>query len=219
MGRGFFSSFKLRFVFFAGASFFFIFGCGDNTKSGGSGRNVELVFWNTMSGLEAESLSTILDEFMAKNQGIKVVTEQVPFFQAQARFEQTAKAGIVPDVFRADRFWVTNFINSKLIEPLEESSNSRELSDILPAAREVVEKNGKIWGFPHTVDCLALFYNKNHFNEVRVTPPDDFDGFKKVSHSLTDRSKGRYGFFMNPDGWWFEPFFLGFGGRYFDGNG
>jgi arabinogalactan oligomer / maltooligosaccharide transport system substrate-binding protein len=36
---------------------------------------------------------------------------------------------------------------------------------------------------------------------------------------LTDRNSGRYGFFIYPNGWYFEPFFFGFGGQYFAPDG
>lgn len=194
--------------------------CGGGDGGGSSSsKDVKLVFWHTLNGPETEALIPLLSEFQVKNPTIKVVAEQIPFGQARARFEQGIKAGLGPDLFRADRFWTATFVKAGYLEPLEGAISDADLNDLLPVARSAATIDGKLWSMPHTVDCLALLYNKAHFKDQGVTPPDDIDSFQIAAKKLTNPGNGRYGFFMSPDGWWFEPFLLGFGGRYFDNTG
>jgi arabinogalactan oligomer/maltooligosaccharide transport system substrate-binding protein len=64
-----------------------------------------------------------------------------------------------------------------------------------------------------------MFFNKKHFKEKGLAVPTNLDEFTEAAKKLTDSGKGRYGFFINPNGWYFEPFFFGFGGQYFTPEG
>jgi arabinogalactan oligomer/maltooligosaccharide transport system substrate-binding protein len=203
----------------AGILFFSGAGCGTTTGPKTSAASSKLVFWNTMGQTEAEALEPLIDEFQNQNPTIRVVMERIPFAQARSKFEQGVKAGLAPDILRTDRFWLGDFGRSGLLEPFDPAEVKEEFDDLLPAAREAVTTGDKIWGIPQSIDCLGLFYNKAHFLDARVAPPEDFDAFRATAKTLTDPGKGRYGFFLNPDGWWFEPFLFGFGGRYFDDQG
>ena len=192
---------------------------GGNSPSSTTTRDVRLVFWHTLNGPETEALIPLLTEFQTQNPAIKVTAEQVPFSQARGKFEQAVKAGLAPDLFRSDRFWTAAFAKAGALEPLDKAIAAADQEDLLPIARSAVTLDGRLWGMPHTVDCLALLYNKQHFKEQGISPPEDLDAFQDVAKKLTNAGNGRYGFFMNPDGWWFEPFLFGFGGRYYDNAG
>ena len=57
-----------------------------------------------------------------------------------------------------------------------------------------------------------MFYNKAHFREKSIPVPTNLDDFSKACKVLTDPANNRYGFFIYPNGWYFEPFFFAFGG-------
>lgn len=179
-----------------------------------------LTFWNTMTQTECEAFAPVLTEFKIKYPDIEIDVENVPFSQARAKYEQAVKSGTAPDILRSDRFWLKDFAKQGLVEEFNTVGMHEELSDLLPLAKDVVTIDGRTWGIPHTLDCLALFYNKSHFKDAGIErPPEDFDTFRDTARKLTDPGKGRYGFFLHPEGWWFEPFLFGFGGRYFDDAG
>ena len=102
---------------------------------------------------------------------------------------------------------------------IKENEITEELADMVPVAREFVTVDKKIWAIPISVDSLAMFYNKAHFREKSIPAPKDLDEFSKACEKLTDSTNDRYGFFIYPNGWYFEPFFFAFGGQYFDADG
>jgi len=209
----------IRKVFWCIFIFIFITGCGSTPTSESRSKSVKIVFWNTMNQNELDILRPLISDFTAKNPAYTISMEPIPFNFARSKFEQGIKAGVSPDIFRADRFWLNGFVKAGLIEPLDYEILHDEIEDLLPVAREVVTSDSKIWALPHAVDCLSLYYNKSHFKEAGLPPPPNLDNFKKIAKDLTNSGRGRYGFFMNPDAWWFEPFLLGFGGQYFDKTG
>jgi arabinogalactan oligomer/maltooligosaccharide transport system substrate-binding protein len=194
--------------------------CSKNGGSGGSGGGlVRLEFWNTMEGPEARIMPALIREFCDATPGIEINEVQIDFYKARDKFRQSMKAGAAPALMRADRFWLSDFIKESLIEEIAASEISAELDDMVPVARGVITHNDKYWAIPVSVDCLAMFYNRRHLNEKNVNVPVNFDEFSSAVSTLTDANVGRYGFFIYPNGWYFEPFFFGFGGQYFAPDG
>jgi len=202
-------------------------GCGNSKASRSTGPapasnlgKARLKLWNTMTPTESEAFAPVLTEFKLAYPDIAIDVESIPFSQARAKYEQAVKTGTAPDIFRCDRFWLKDFATREMLEPFDTAGMQAELEDLLPLARDVVTVEGKFWGFPHTLDCLGLFYNKAYFKEAGINhPPEDFDGFRETARKLTDPGRARYGFFIHPEGWWFEPFLFGFGGRYYTAAG
>ncbi|GAB4270364.1 MAG: maltose/maltodextrin ABC transporter substrate-binding protein MalE [Candidatus Rifleibacteriota bacterium] len=198
---------------------FSILGCGDNQKKNNGGEKVTLVFWNTMEGPEARVMPELIKEFEENNPDIKIESKYIDFYKAREKFKESIKSGAGPDLMRADRFWLPGFVAQSAIAEINPESIKEEIEDMVPIAQGVVTLNGKYWAIPISVDCLAMFYNKQHFKEKGLKVPQNFDEFTEAAEKLTDSSKGRYGFFIYPNGWYFEPFFFGFGGQYFAPSG
>ena len=198
----------------------FIVGCcsSDNSKANSKDK-VVLEFWNTMEGREAKIMPEVLAEFHKQNPDIRIEEVSVNFYEAREKFTKSASEGKGPDLMRADRFWLDRFVQQDLLTEIDQNQLTEELADMVPIAREIVTFNDKIWAVPLSVDSLAMFYNKAHFREKSLKVPTNFDEFSDACIKLTDSSRNRYGFFVNPNGWYFEPFFFGFGGQYFDPSG
>lgn len=201
--------------------FCLIAGCcsnGGQTAGKDPGR-IHLEFWNTMEGAELRIMPDLLRDFMTANPDIEIDEVRVDFYKAREKYIQGASAGAGPDIMRADRFWLADFVNQKLVRELPEADIAAELEDMVPIARSVITHQEKYWAIPLSVDCLGLFYNKKHLAEKGVKVPTDFDEFAAAAEKLTDANLGRYGFFIYPNGWYFEPFLFGFGGQYFAPDG
>lgn len=193
--------------------------CGGGGEDADSSDNIVLEFWNTMEGPEARAMQEVIKEFSKLNPGIKVNEVQIEFYKAKEKFKESIKAGAGPDLMRADRFWVSDFVSNDCIAEIAEKEIKEELEDMVPIARGVITINEKYWAMPISVDCLAMFYNRAHLLEKGVKIPINFDEFSAAAATLTDANLGRYGFFIYPNAWYFEPFFFGFGGQYFAPDG
>lgn len=200
---------------------FFVSGCCSGGKNGDkdAGSKIKLEFWNTMEGPEARVMPAIIADFCAANPDIEINEVPIDFYKAREKFKQSVKAGAGPDILRADRFWLSDFVKEELIEEIKASEIKEELDDMVPVARAVVTHNEKYWAIPVSVDCLAMFYNRRHLEEKGLKVPADFDEFAAAAEKLTDANSGKYGFFIYPNGWYFEPFLFGFGGQYFAPDG
>lgn len=100
--------------------------------------------------------------------GIEVVVEIVDPDLPQ-KFQQAAATGDGPDIllWAHDRFG--EWAGGGLIAPV--SPSAEWTADILPAAMEAVQFDGKTWGYPLAVEAVTLIYNK----AIIDTPPASFE--------------------------------------------
>ena len=196
-------------------------GCCNSEKSSTNSTEGKIVleFWNTMEGREAAIMPEVIKSFSKKYPDITIKETQIDFYEAKEKFIKAYSEGNGPDLIRTDRFWLASFVSKGLLSEIKEDEISDELADMVPIARDFVTLDKKIWAIPLSVDSLAMFYNKAHFREKSLPVPKDFDEFSKACEKLTDSPNNRFGFFIYPNGWYYEPFFFAFGGQYFDAEG
>ena len=195
-------------------------GCCDSKASTKGNKEKEVIeFWNTMQGREAAIMPEILKAFHKQNPDIQVNERVVDFYNAKEMFISSMNEGNGPDLMRADRFWLADFVKRGFLEEFPEKEIEEELADMVPVARDFVTFDKKVYAMPISVDSLALFYNKAHLREKSLRVPTNFDEFSNACSKLTNQANNQYGFFIYPNGWYFEPFFFGFGGQYFDNDG
>ncbi len=100
--------------------------------------------------------------------GVEVAVEIVDPDLPQ-KFQQAAATGDGPDIvlWAHDRFG--EWASGGLIAPVQPSATWSE--DILPAAMDAVQFDGKTWGYPLAVEAVTLIYNK----DIIDTPPASFE--------------------------------------------
>ena len=100
--------------------------------------------------------------------GVEVIVEIVDPDLPQ-KFQQAAATGDGPDIvlWAHDRFG--EWAGGGLIAPVSPSAVWSE--DILPAAMDAVQFDGKTWGYPLAVEAVTLIYNK----DIIDTPPASFE--------------------------------------------
>jgi arabinogalactan oligomer/maltooligosaccharide transport system substrate-binding protein len=142
-----------------------------------------LVLWHTFNPEEAETLGALLGRTPLRVQAVVV-----PFPRAFNTFRESVASGTgCPDVFRAEQPWV-------------------------PAldALGLLDRQGGRLSLPHSLDGLALLYNRALVSH----PPATLEELEKTAAAAT--TPGHYGFFVRGDAYWFLPFLYGAGGDLLD---
>jgi len=103
--------------------------------------------------------------------------------------------GNEPNIFMIDNNWLERYAD--WLEPLNENSayaeeynliQYGEVTDIFPTEtiRDLIFDND-LYGIPLYSDSLALYYNKDLFEDAEIdSPPRTWDGFKIAIRKLTD---------------------------------
>lgn len=181
---------------------FVLIGC----SGGKTGKN--LTIWESYNDEEHAVFMEIVKAF-EESTGIKVQVQRIPFFGMESKILTALATGSEPDIARVDLAMVAKLATRGAVKNI----GNFDTSELLPVALKSVEIDGKLYGIPDQVNCLALFYNKKLFKEKGIKPPDTWEEFVKAGKKLTDKKKNIYGFAMRNTLWWHLPFFYGFGAR------
>lgn len=156
-----------------------------NPEESGNYDGVELTYYKMFD--DGDVIEPFIKEFVKKYSGLKIKYRKFDDFDEYQRTILNEMAeGEGPDIFSMQNTWFTS--NYRKINPLPYVQGKPEdfaLTFVDVAYDDLVrtDKKGKlqVYGLPMTVDTLALYYNKGHFEDripVRGKPAVTWDGIK-----------------------------------------
>ena len=125
-------------------------------------------------------LQKIGDEF-AKKTGVQVTVEHPE--DAPGKFQQAAAAGKGPDIWIWPHDRIGEWIAGGLLQPV--TPGKKVVADIDPLALKAFTVGGKTWGYPISIEAVALVYNK----ALVPTPPKTFDEVIALDKKLSAQGK------------------------------
>ncbi|WP_062193037.1 maltose/maltodextrin ABC transporter substrate-binding protein MalE [Caldimonas taiwanensis] len=125
-------------------------------------------------------LQKVGDEFEKKT-GVKVTVEHPE--DAPGKFQQAAAAGKGPDIWIWAHDRVGEWIQGGLLQPVTPSKKIVE--DIDPLAWKAFNIGGRTWGYPISIEAVALIYNK----DLVPTPPKSFEEVIALDKKLSAQGK------------------------------
>jgi arabinogalactan oligomer/maltooligosaccharide transport system substrate-binding protein len=169
---------------------------GSDSGSGKSDGPVTITWWDTSNATnEAPTYKALVKEFEAANKGIKVNYVNVPFDQAQNKFDTAAGSKGAPDVLRSEVGWTPAFAKKGYFLPLDGTEALADQGKFQPNLVKQAQYEGKTYGVPLVTDTLALVYNKALFKQAGITDaPKTWDELKVDAAKVKDKAK--------VDGYW-----------------
>lgn len=149
-------------------------------------------FWHFFTGREAKAIQSVVDDFEAKNPGVKVVVKSG---QDDDKMRQAIAAGQPIDVglsYSTDA--VGNFCSSGAFVDLKPyiERDSVDLDQLPQVVRDYTEFNGVRCAMPLLADVYGLYYNKKMLAAAGYTePPKTVSELSEMAKKLTVK---------NPDG-------------------
>nr|8ART_A Chain A, Putative secreted maltose-binding protein [Streptomyces scabiei]8ART_B Chain B, Putative secreted maltose-binding protein [Streptomyces scabiei] len=170
--------------------------CGGSDSGDSAGGPVTLTWWDTSNATnEAPTYKALVKEFEAAHKDIKVKYVNVPFDQAQNKFDTAAGATGAPDILRSEVGWTPAFAKKGFFLPLDGTEALKDQDKFQPSLIKQAQYDGKTYGVPFVTDTLALVYNKQLFEKAGLTEaPRTWDDLKKAAATI----KGKTGV----DGYW-----------------
>ncbi|MEV7211118.1 MULTISPECIES: extracellular solute-binding protein [Streptomyces] len=186
--------------------------CGGSDDGGKASGPVTITWWDTSNATnEAPTYKALIKDFEKANPDVKVKYVNVPFDQAQNKFDTAAGASGAPDVIRAEVGWTPAFAKKSYLLPLDGTVALDEQDKFQPNLMKQAQYEGKTYGVPLLTDTLALVYNKELFEKAGISEaPKTWDELKKAAATIKDKT-GVDGFFGSEKGYYLEPFLLGEG--------
>jgi maltose/maltodextrin transport system substrate-binding protein len=137
-----------------------------------------LLIWYTTEGTRA--MRQLGGEFTRKT-GVPVAVDAP--IDGPGRFQQAAAAGQGPDIWVWAHDRLGEWASGGLLVPLSPSRQLR--ADIAPLAWQAVTIDDKIWGYPLSIEAVALVYNKALVSQ----PPKSFEEVLALDRKLSAQGR------------------------------
>ncbi|MEK7673389.1 MAG: extracellular solute-binding protein [Patescibacteria group bacterium] len=203
MTKGLFKKSLTGLILVSIISTFVLTGCRTKTpaekKQSYSG--IELTYYKVFD--DSDVLDSMIEEYEGSHPGLVINYRQFSDFEEYQKVILNEMAeGEGPDIFSMPNTWFQS--NSRKITPMPEVKGRPEdfnstFVDVAYKDLVNVDQNGKerIFALPLTVDTLALYYNKAHFEDripERGRPSETWEGIKEDVAQLIkeDSSLGRF---------------------------
>lgn len=125
-------------------------------------------------------LQKVGDAF-GKKAGVKVIVEHPE--DAPGKFQQAASEGKGPDIWIWAHDRVGEWVSSGLLSEVHPSKKTRDSID--PMAWKAFTITGKTWGYPISIEAVALIYNK----ALVPNPPKTFEEIFALDKKLNAKNK------------------------------
>lgn len=128
--------------------------------------------------------------FEQKYPNIKVEFTLIPEAEYSQKLNTMAISGNAPDVLCLWECDLARFAKSGLILPLDDyvKQSKLDLNDFIPAVRNLINLQGKLYGLPWCFATEIMYYNKDLFDKAKVPYPTDkwtWEDFEKAAQKLT----------------------------------
>ncbi|MER8010494.1 extracellular solute-binding protein [Streptomyces sp. NPDC094149] len=169
---------------------------GSDSGSDKSSGPVTITWWDTSNATnEAPTYKALVKQFEAANKDIKVKYVNVPFDQAQNKFDTAAGSKGAPDILRSEVGWTPAFAKKGYFLPLDGTDALADKDKFQSSLITQAQYQGKTYGVPLVTDTLALVYNKALFKKAGITEaPKTWDELKADAAKVQDKAK--------VDGYW-----------------
>jgi multiple sugar transport system substrate-binding protein len=165
------------------------------------GPNVELAFWNGLTGGDGPVMRKIISRFNAAHPNIKVTMTAILWADYFQKLPATVSNGKAPDIGLMHNDDLATNAARQVISPLDDVASALKLTeaDFATIAWNGGIYQGKRYGIPLDVHPAGLFYNKNVMEKAGLDPekpPTTGDEMLQMLDQL--KSKG-------VQGWWVSP--------------
>ncbi|MFF6977108.1 extracellular solute-binding protein [Streptomyces sp. NPDC008343] len=185
--------------------------CGGSDSGDSADGPVTITWWDTSNATnEAPTYQALVKEFEAANKDVKVKYVNVPFDQAQNKFDTAAGSKGAPDILRSEVGWTPAFAKKGFFLPLDGTEAVADQAKFQPSLIEQAKYEDKIYGVPFTTDTLAFVYNKDLFKKAGVEAPKTWDDLKKAAAKIKDKT-GVDGYWGSTQAYYAQTFLYGEG--------
>jgi len=164
--------------------------CGSDEPAASSSDPKVVRWWDYTT--DQAPVDNMLKKFMAENPDIKVERRSIPYDDTKRILLQSAGQGSLPDIVVVNNPDHQQFAELGIAEDITDRMKSWGQADLyVQAAVQSATWNGRNYGLPQQVNCLALWYNTELLAAAKLEVPTDWAGLRAAAKALT--ASPRYG--------------------------
>jgi sorbitol/mannitol transport system substrate-binding protein len=189
--------------------------------------NADTLTIATVNNGDMIRMQKLTDDFKAKNPGIDLewVTMEENVLRQKVTTDIATKGGQY-DVMTIGTYEVPIWAKQGWLVALDDLGPDYDIDDLLPAIRNGLSADGKLYAAPFYGESSMVMYRKDLFEKADLTMPDapTWDFVADAARKITDKNSETYGICLRGKAGWGENMaFLtatanSFGARWFDEN-
>lgn len=155
------------------------------TQAADAGGKLNVAIWDNG---QKPGLDQILADF-TKETGIEADLQVITWDSYWTLLEAGASGGDMPDVFWMHSNEATKYMSNDILLDLTDkvaASEKLEMDKFPSDIKEMYQYDGKTYAVPKDIDTIALWYNKDMFDEagIAMNPSNEQDGWMNVIYSM-----------------------------------
>lgn len=131
------------------------------------------------------TLDKIIQDYNASQDKYAVTAKYVPFADFKKQLSIGASADELPDIAVLDSPDHASYVAMGIFEDI---TGKYDVSNYYPNTINSCTIDGKLYGIPLAVNCLALYYNKDMLEAANVAVPTTWDELRAAAKALTTDS-------------------------------
>ncbi|MFD4626005.1 extracellular solute-binding protein [Streptomyces sp. NPDC058475] len=185
---------------------------GSDSGSDKSDGPLTITWWDTSNATnEAPTYEALAKQFEKANPTIKVKYVNVPFDQAQNKFDTAAGSKGAPDILRSEVGWTPAFAKKGFFLPLDGTEALADQSKFQASLIKQAQYDGKTYGVPLVTDTLALVYNKALFKKAGIDKAPTTWAELKTDAATIQKKTGVDGYWGSTQAYYAQSFLYGEG--------
>jgi len=166
-------------------------------QSTGAKQTVRYLSWWFEEGNRGKTWNAFIKEFNDSQKDIEIKAENIPFDAYTTKTIVGAQSGKLDgDILQATPALAPRLIKGDLLAPLDDVLTRNNITD-LSSAHDAMRKDGHLYGLDMVTVAFGILYNKQRYDEAKITPAKTPDEWVEVSKALTNRDKQQYGLWAN----------------------
>jgi multiple sugar transport system substrate-binding protein len=174
---------------------------GEGGAEGYDGPNVELAFWNGLTGGDGPIMRKIITAFNKEHPNIKVTMTAIAWAEYFQKLPATVSNGKAPDIGLMHNNDLATNAARRVIDPLDDVAAALKLTeaDFATIAWQGGLYQDKRYGIPLDMHPTGLYYNKTVMQKVGLDPAKPpTTGAELMAALDTCKSKGVQGMWVSP---------------------
>lgn len=167
----------------------------NNSNNEDEDSEITLEYWQYSFDSKVNLMDELIEEFEEANPGITVEQTNFPYDQYNEQVAAQVPAGRGPDIINLFYGWVPSYVDAGYLQPLPQDAFPHEMieDEFFPLV-EATKMEDEYWTIPTAVRTLALFYNKDLYEEAGLdpdSPPETWEELEEYAVALTKSDNGR----------------------------
>jgi maltose-binding protein MalE len=118
-----------------------------------------VVLWHSWGRGDADALGQILGSFAAQYPQVTVDTLFIADSELPKAYADAVLAGAGPDLVLAPTWWLSDFVQLGVVQPIDTLVDAQTLAGYWPATLDNLRTGGQLYGLPTNFELAGLFAN------------------------------------------------------------